>query len=79
MVKINWSVRLRNKAFWVGLAAALLVLAQQLGLDFIPENSMDIVNTILMIGTILGVVVDPTTDGMSDSQRVLDRAKKENE
>lgn len=77
-MKINWSVRLRNKAFWVGLAAALLVLAQQLGIDFLPENSMDIVNSCLMIGTILGIIVDPTTDGMSDSQRVLNKNKEEN-
>lgn len=72
-MKINWSVRLRNKAFWVALAAALIVLAQQLGIDFLPENSMDIVNSILMVGTILGIIVDPTTDGVSDSARVLNK------
>lgn len=73
--KLNWSIRLKNRTFWVALASAVVLLAQQLGLDFLPENTMEIVNTILLIGTILGIVVDPTTDGVSDSQLVLDKAK----
>lgn len=76
-MKLNWNVRLRNKAFWVALASAVVLLAQQLGLDFLPDNTMEIVNTLLLIGTILGIVVDPTTDGLSDSQLVLDKAKEQ--
>lgn len=73
--KLNWNVRLKNRTFWVALASAVVLLVQQLGLDFLPENTMEIVNTLLLIGTILGIVVDPTTDGVSDSQLVLDKAK----
>lgn len=73
--QLNWSVRLKNRTFWVALASAVVLLVQQLGLDFLPENTMEIVNTLLLIGTILGIVVDPTTDGVSDSQLVLDKAK----
>jgi uncharacterized membrane protein len=45
------------------------LLAQQLGLDIFPENISDIVNTILLIATILGVIVDPSTDGIKDGQK----------
>ena len=73
-MKVNWKVRLSNKAFWVALASAIILLCQQLGLkDVIPDNALEIVNSLLVIGTILGIVVDPTTDGLSDSQRVLNK------
>ena len=66
---MNWKSRLRNKTFWVSLTAAIVLLAQQLGLDIFPENISDIVNTILLITTILGVIVDPSTDGIKDGQK----------
>lgn len=46
--------------------SAIVVLTQQLGLDIFPSNIMEIVNTVLMILVILGVVVNPTTDGITD-------------
>lgn len=58
--------RLRNKAFLVSLASATLLLCQQLGLDIFPSNVEDIVNTVLVILTITGVVIDPTTPGLAD-------------
>ena len=50
---MDWKSRLRNKTFWVSLTAAVVLLAQQLGLDIFPKNISDIVNTILLIATIL--------------------------
>ena len=58
--------RLRNKAFLVALASAIILLIQQLGLDILPSNISDIVNTILVILTTMGVVIDPTTNGLTD-------------
>lgn len=60
--------RLRNKAFAVALASAIVLLAQQLGLKIFPDNIGDIVNTILAILTIMGVIVDPTTPGVTDKE-----------
>ena len=60
--------RLRNKAFLVSLASATLLLTQQLGLDIFPTNIVDIVNTVLVILTITGVVIDPTTPGLTDKE-----------
>ena len=65
---MKWDARFRNKAFWISLASAVILLVQQLGLDIFPNNAMEIVNTLLSIFVILGVVVDPTTPGISDSK-----------
>ena len=54
--------RLRNKAFWVTLASAIVLLAQQLGLKIFPSNIADIVNSVLAILTIAGVISNPTTE-----------------
>ena len=60
--------RLRNKAFLLALASAIILLIQQLGLDILPKNISDIVNTILVILVTMGVVVDPTTPGIKDGE-----------
>lgn len=65
---MNWNARLRNKTFWLSLVSAILLLTQQLGLNVFPENMLEITNTILLIFTILGVIIDPTTEGITDGQ-----------
>ena len=60
--------RLKNKAFWVTLASAIVLLTQQLGIKVFPDNISDIVNTVLLILTITGVVIDPTTPGLKDGE-----------
>lgn len=71
-MKINWKLRLQSKAFWVALASALVLLAQQLGFKVDSEMITNVVNTICTLGIILGVIVDPTTSGLSDSGKALD-------
>ena len=65
-MKFDWQSRIRNKAFWLALSSAIILLTQQLGLDIFPSNITEIINTILLIATILGIVVDPTTQGILD-------------
>lgn len=65
---MNWKARLRNKTFWVALTSALVLLMQQLGWDVFPSNIMEIINTTLLIFTILGVIIDPTTEGITDGE-----------
>ena len=67
---MDWKARLKNKTFWVSLTAAMVLLSQQLGLNIFPKNIADIVNTILLIATILGVIVDPSTEGISDKKDI---------
>lgn len=74
MKKLNLKLRFQNKAFCVAFASAVILLLQQLGLgQYLPENLMDIINSILLILSMCGIIVDPTTDGIADSDRVLEK------
>jgi len=63
---INWKARLKNKTFWVAIISAIVLLTQQLGYQIFPTNWSDIMNTVLTIGIILGIIVDPSTTGIGD-------------
>ena len=82
-MKINLLVRLKNKAFWLSLIPALLLVAQTVASlfgynwDFVVLNQQiaAIINAVFAVLTILGVVNDPTTAGFGDSQRALSYTK----
>lgn len=76
-MKINWTVRLKNKT-WLTSALSLLVafIFNVLALfDVVPaitqDNVMQLVALVLTILGGLGVIVDPTTPGMADSERAM--------
>lgn len=69
---MDWKARFRNKTFWLALISAIVLLTQQLGLEVLPENIMDIANTALMILVILGIVIDPSTQGLLDTYKGRD-------
>ena len=66
-MKINFSKRIKNKAFLLAMASTILLLIQQLGFE-LPSNIESIINTILTLLVGLGVIIDPTTDGVNDSE-----------
>ncbi|MGR7908427.1 phage holin [Lysinibacillus capsici] len=76
-MKINWKVRLQHKQFWVSLIALLLVLANQIAgifnVDITIYNAQitAISETVLSILGLLGIIIDPTTKGASDSEQAL--------
>lgn len=70
MNRINWKLRLQNKVTLIALLGAVFLMAQQLGFE-IPQNIQDGVNTFVYILVLLGVVTDPTTAGITDSERAL--------
>lgn len=78
-MKINWTVRLKNKTFWLSLIPAALLLIQVVGavfgytLDFgeLGNRLMAVVNAAFALLSVLGVVTDPTTSGVSDSEQAL--------
>lgn len=76
---INWKLRFKNKATLLAIAGTLILLAQQLGFK-LPDNIEDVVNTVLTLFVLLGVVNDPTTAGLKDSETALtyDKPKEEN-
>ena len=67
---INFKLRLKNKATLVALISAVFLMLQQFGLH-IPTNIQEGVNTFVGILVILGIVTDPTTKGIADSERAL--------
>ena len=70
-MNIDFKKRLTNKTWWVSIIGALVLLSQQLGLDlsqYIPKNYVDIINTVFLILTLLGITVDTSTDGISDNK-----------
>ena len=67
---INWKLRFKNKATLLAIASTVILLAQQLGLK-LPDNIADVVNTFLTLLVLLGVVNDPTTAGIKDSDNAL--------
>ena len=76
-MKINWKVRFKNK-IWLGSFLSLIVsfVYSMLGLfDVFPavtrNNVMEILNQILTFLGLIGVLVDPTTAGLGDSERAL--------
>lgn len=76
-MKINWKVRFKHKPFLIALFALMMLLVQQVasffGVDttIYNEQVTDLFNTALAILVLLGVVSDPTTDGLSDSQQAM--------
>ena len=78
-MSINWRVRIKNKAFWVAIIPAALLLVQQVcavfgvTLDFgeLQAQLVAIVGTVFAILAILGIVADPTTAGVGDSEQAM--------
>ena len=73
-MNINWKVRIKNKAFWIGFIPAAIILIKAIGtlfgisipLENIEDNLINVVEALFAVLAILGIVVDPTTNGLSD-------------
>ncbi|KGR88392.1 phage holin [Lysinibacillus odysseyi] len=76
-MKINWKVRLQHKQFWVYLIALLIVLANQVAgifnvdITIYNDQVTAITETVLSILALLGIIIDPTTAGASDSYQAM--------
>lgn len=78
-MRINWKVRMKNKAFWLAVIPALLLVVQTVASlfgynwDFVILNQQiaAIINSVFALLAILGIVNDPTTAGITDSYRAM--------
>jgi phi LC3 family holin len=78
-MNINWKVRLKNKAFWVSAVASLLLVIQAflaffgVVFDFgdFGNKIYVFINCVFGFLSALGIVNDPTTAGISDSQQAM--------
>lgn len=76
---INWKVRIKNKNFWLSLIPALLLLIQavayvfgfSLDLSELGDKLLAAINALFAVLAILGVVTDPTTSGIGDSELAM--------
>ena len=76
---INWKVRIKNKNFWLAIIPAVLLLIQVVAalfgytLDFGEMNTklIAVVDAVFVVLAILGIVTDPTTQGMGDSKLAM--------
>lgn len=76
---INWKCRIANKTWWLSLIPALLLLVQAVGAPFgyqwdfvvLDQQLAAIINALFAVLALMGVVQDPTTEGIGDSERAL--------
>ena len=76
---INWKVRIKNRLFWVALIPALALVAQAvagvfgwtLDLTELTGKLIAVVDAVFSVLVILGLVVDPTTEGVRDSKLAM--------
>ena len=82
-MKINWTVRIKNKAFWIAIIPAVLLRAQQIcglfGIELnvagLSDQLIAIVGTAFAILALIGVVNDPTVETLSDSAQAMTYTK----
>lgn len=73
---MNWQTRIKNKTFWLALVPAILLLAQVIAVPFgykfnidqVNKQLLDIINAAFGVLTIVGIVADPTTAGITDKE-----------
>ncbi len=76
-MKINWRVRFKQPAFWIATIPVVIsfvysVLAMAGVVPSITENSIqNLFIALVAVLAQLGITVDPTTKGMSDSDRAM--------
>ena len=76
---INWKVRIKNLNFWLALIPAVALVAMTIAevfgytidLSTMVGKLQAVAKAVFALLSILGIVVDPTTDGISDSKRAL--------
>ena len=82
---MNWKVRFKNKT-WLAAFIALIIsfVYQVLAMfDIAPVITQDSViqaaNLVLMMLSAMGVLIDPTTTGITDSRRAMSYTKPNGE
>lgn len=76
-MKINWKARFKNKAFVITFITMIIAFVYSILSLFgvVPSVAEDTVTEIITLIVeflaMLGILVDPTTDGVNDSERAL--------
>jgi phi LC3 family holin len=76
-MKINWKARFKNKVFVVSLITLIIsVLYKVLSVfEIVPNVSeseaLEVFSYLVDVLSFVGILVDPTTDGINDSDRAM--------
>lgn len=76
-MNINWKLRFQNKTTLTAIVLAVIALVYQvLGIfGIVPAVSQDTIvqlaGAVINLFVLLGIVVDPTTHGITDSERAM--------
>lgn len=83
-MKMNLKVRVKNPYFWIGLGGVILT-AMGISADMLTswaavwDALVNLVSNPFMLGSVviavLGVVLDPTTAGIGDSEQAMTYSK----
>ena len=76
---IHWLVRFKNKGFWLSFIPAVLLFVQtavalfglNIELEGLAAKLLDVMNALFAVLALLGIVNDPTTEGVGDSVQAL--------
>lgn len=82
-MKVNFLARAKNEVFWVTFIPAVLILIQAIAAVFgftldltaIGDKLVAVVVALFAVLSLLGVVVDPTTEGVGDTKLALTYTK----
>ena len=74
---ISWKTRVKNKYFWIAIIPAVLLFVQAalhvfgVELDFtqVDKDLIGVVNSLFAVLAIVGIVNDPTTQGLTDGEK----------
>lgn len=76
-MNINWKLRFQNKVTLTAIVLAVIALVYQvLGIfGIVPAVSQDTIvqlaGAVINLLVLLGIVADPTTEGLGDSDRAM--------
>lgn len=79
MKNLNLKIRLKNKTFIITMLTTIIAFVYQMLAQFeiVPKITQDqTIQVLMLVVNILaglGILVDPTTDGIKDSERVLEK------
>ena len=82
-MKINWKVRIKQPAFWIATIPVVITFVYSVlaFAGFTPSITEDIAQNLFIAVVALlaqfGIIVDPTTKGVSDSDRAMNYDKPE--
>ena len=76
---INWKVCAKNNMLWLAFIPAVLLVVQTVATPFgyqwdfavLNQQLAAIVNSVFALLTIVGIVADPTTSGVRDSELAM--------